>query len=163
MLQAKFKNLFFDSKGLESKLDAAERRWLSKVGAQIRRTAQKSLAYRKGKSPAGTPPHVHKHEGFKRRLGKSTSGRKRASSPLKELIYFAHDPTTSSVVVGPVLFRESAAGAGHAPRVLEEGGTSPVIVDGKIKRGNYQKRPYMAPALSKVGPVARADVKDMIR
>lgn len=163
MLDAKFTKLFLDDQKVASKLAAGERRVLSKIGAAVRGTAQKSLKYTTGKSPAGSPPHAHRHQGFTRRFGKSKTGRKRPTSPLRELISFAYDASNNSVVVGPVLFRGSAVGAGKAPRTLEQGGSSPVVVDGKIRRGTYPARPYMAPALRAQLPTAQRELKDMIR
>jgi hypothetical protein len=163
MLRTDVKQVFFDSRAVTSRLDAATRKTFSMIGAGIRRRAMKSLKYAKGRSSPGTPPNVHRSEGFRRKFGKSKTGRARPSSPLKELIQFAYDESRRSVVVGPLLFRASKLGGGVAPRVQEEGGTAPVLVDGKISRGVYPARPYMAPALGAEEPRAKQLLRDMMR
>lgn len=102
---AKMKSVFFDRKAIIDRIGRAKARVLSQAGAFIRRTAKGKIRYAKGPSKPGSPPHGHRG-----RYGKS---------PLRELIYFAYDPSTNSVVVGPTPFQ----GAAIAPRVLELGGS----------------------------------------
>ena len=59
---------------------------------------------------------------------------------LKKFLYFAYDPATKSVVVGPALF---GGGGGTAPRTLEEGGKA-ITYGGKTV--TIKPRPYMRPA-----------------
>ena len=82
---------------------------LSRAGAYIRRSAKGSIRYAKGASKPGRPPHAHA----------SKKGGK--NSPLRELIFFAYDDRTASLVIGPTPFR----GRAIVPRVLELGGTAP--------------------------------------
>lgn len=101
--------LFFDRRAVIDRIGRAQANVLSKAGAFIRRSAKGKIRYAKGASKPGSPPHAHA----------SQKGGK--DSPLRELLFFAYDDRTNSVVIGPTPFR----GAAIVPRVLEMGGTSP--------------------------------------
>jgi len=92
---------FFDSPAVIGAMDKATRRVLSRFGAYVRRTAQKSIVKRKKASEPGQPPSSH-------------------TGLLKRFIYFAYEPNTRNVVIGPVRLAKST---GEAPSVLEHGGT----------------------------------------
>ncbi len=83
MIQMRMKTLFFDTPRVQREADAASRAALSRAGAFIRRRAKTSSRKRKGLSRPGQPPHSH-------------AGRPR------RLIFFAWDPATESLVIGPV-------------------------------------------------------------
>lgn len=100
---------FFDRRAVIDRIGRARAAVLSKAGAFIRRGAKGKIRYAKSASKPGSPPHAHE----------SKKGGK--DSPLRELIYFAYDDHTNSVVIGPMPFR----GTPIVPRVLELGGTSP--------------------------------------
>lgn len=138
---------FFDTAAVSKEADKATRKMLGKFGAFARRRIQSSLRYRKGKSAAGQPPNVHKTRGFnkKKRNAKTGTTSKQPVSPLRELIYFALDPATKSVVVGPVKF---GGAGGRAPGLLEKGGPGTFRdgATGEIKRGVYAPRPFVRPA-----------------
>lgn len=129
-------SMFFDSDQVIKQLDRKSRRILSKFGAFTRRTAQTSMRDRKEPAKPGEPPHAHKRK------------------QLKRLLFFAFDPVTKSVVVGPVKFeRTSTAGI---PRLMEEGGTVPATAKRKTP-ANYRPHPFMKPAFDKnIGWVADA-------
>ena len=96
---------FLDYSELLAKVDAAKRKNLSFSGAVLRRSAQESMRYRKKPAAAGQPPSAHKE-------GKGPLLRKR--------LFFAFEPATESVVVGP----EALPGAkADAPELMERGGT----------------------------------------
>lgn len=99
-------NMFFDRPAVISAVKKATRKTLSKAGAFVRTRARTSIrpAPKKKKyTPVpGKPPRSH--------LG-----------TLKRLIFFAWDPTTESVVVGPALFAGKTSDP-TAPEVLELGG-----------------------------------------
>lgn len=78
-------------------------------------------------SEPGKPPFAHRGDSGK--------------SPLRELIFFAHDPATRSVVIGPVAFGKKGA------RALEFGGPAEVTLPGGRKRAVYiRPRPFVRPA-----------------
>jgi hypothetical protein len=101
VLTLKAKDFFFDRKTVQRALVPAKRKFLSKVGAFVRRSAQTSMRYRKGPSKPGSPPSAHKERG----------------ALLRKLLWFAYDPSNDSVVVGPVATRKA-----EAPRLNEFGG-----------------------------------------
>lgn len=106
---ARVTKMFFDRQAVIDAVGRANARVLSKAGAFIRRSAKGSIRYAKSPSKPGNPPHAHE----------SKKGGK--DSPLRELIFFAYDDRTASLVVGPTPFR----GPAIVPRVLELGGTAP--------------------------------------
>lgn len=154
------KKFFFDRKAVTSRTDSAKRNVLSKIGAFIRTTAQRSMRRRKSASKPGSPPSAHK-------------------GLLKKFLYFGYDPSSDSVVVGPVRL-----GKGEAPPLNEYGGMArrtKVVGSGrkafsprqaksfaaKIRTGQivgrkqaprkayqakYPGRPFMGPALEKEKP-----------
>jgi len=107
LFHAQVKNVFFDRQVVIDRIGKARAAVLSKAGAFIRRTAKGKIRYAKSASKPGSPPHAHA----------SKKGGK--DSPLRELIFFAYDPQSNSVVVGPTPFH----GPAIVPRVLELGGT----------------------------------------
>jgi hypothetical protein len=106
---AKVTKYFFDRRAVIDRIGRAKAAVLSKAGAYIRRAAKGKIRYAKSPSKPGNPPHAHQ----------SQKGGK--DSPLRELIYFAYDDRTNSVVIGPMPFH----GTPIVPRVLELGGTAP--------------------------------------
>ena len=166
---ADVKRSFFDADRVLKSMDRATRRVLSKGGAFVRQRAKTSIRYRKDPAPPGRPPSAHK-TGMRTKTNRKTGVTKRqASSPLRDLIFFAYDDASKSVVIGPVIF-PSAARKGTPPR-LEYGGTSPGLrrvpiagVPERDSRGrfvplglrtklvpavfSYEPRPFMRPALA---------------
>jgi hypothetical protein len=125
---AAFRDFFFDSAKVQKELDKASRKALSKVGAFVRRRARSSMKRRKrGVSQPGQPPFAKK-------------------GLLKKLLFFAYDPTTRSVVIGPASINGSPV-----PKTHEFGGFLKVRkkVNGKrLSRSvRFRARPFMAPAL----------------
>jgi hypothetical protein len=107
-----FKSGFFDRGAVLAAVGAAATTGMKRTGGYIRAVARNSMkkAAARVSSAPGTPPNVH--------IG-----------TLKNLLFFAFDLQTNSLVVGPVGFKGS-----DTPRTLETGG-----------RG-IAKRPYMKPA-----------------
>jgi hypothetical protein len=132
VIDMRIKHLFFDRQTVVHAVDKAKRQALSRAGAFIRTTAKHSIRTRKGSAPPGKPPHSH-------------------TGLLKRFIFFGYDPSTESVVVGPVGFRRSTA-----PNVLEFGGKATLVRRrrGKLvrERAAYDSRPFMGPALEKERP-----------
>lgn len=138
LVDMKIKALFFDRSKARRAVDRAKRRALSKAGAFIRQRARTSMRRRRGPAPPGSPPHAHE-------------------GSLRRLILFGFDPSSDSVVVGPVRLNKP----GDAPNVLEFGGRATVerrrtrkggrrVVE--RRRVRIAARPYMGPALRKELP-----------
>ena len=102
--QVRMSKVFFDRQRVVSRIGRANAQIMAKAGAFIRRTAKGKIRYAKSPSKPGSPPHGHRG--------------KYGQSPLRELIYFAFDERTNSLVVGPTPFR----GMSNVPRTLELGG-----------------------------------------
>ena len=133
MIDLRVKQFFFDKAKVIRAVDKARRAVLSKAGAFIRTTARRSLRRRKGPAPPGQPPHSH-------------------TGLLKRFLYFAYEPASDSVVIGPAKLNKPGA----APRVLEHGGKTMVQQRrrGRVvrRRVSIEARPYMGPALEKERP-----------
>lgn len=130
------KSFFFDRKAVIDRVGVAKVKVLSKVGAFLRRRAQTSMRYRKAASPPGKPPSAHKETG----------------ALLRKLIFFSYDPSSDSVVVGPV-----AAGKAEAPRLQEFGGKARRTRRGVTRTAVYPARPFMLPALQASEPKLPAE------
>lgn len=142
------RNNFFDSEKIIRLVDRGRRKALSKCGAFVRTRAKSSVRYRKQVSAAGSPPSAHRSERFtrKKRNRKTGAEKKQPSSPLRELIYFAYDPRTETVVVGPEAFRNAKTPPGMAPAALEKGGESRKVTSHGLVPIHVQARPFMRPA-----------------
>lgn len=168
---AQWKQFFFDREVVARAVGRGGVKALARFGAIVRRTAQTSMRYRKGASSPGSPPSAHKS---KRLAGLKKLGRaKHNGALLRELLFFAFDPSTRTVVVGPVGFKGSRgtpiphlhefggtrqAGKGEVMAVKNKPGRDAkgkfvsagerlVKIAGKTLR--YPARPYMRPALMK--------------
>lgn len=152
-------DLFFDSPRVLKAVAKAERKALSKIGAFVRRRARSSLRRRKRTSSPGETPSVH-----------SKSDR----ATLKAIL-FAFNPSTRSVVIGPIGLNqanETGGGRQTVPQIMEFGGTVSIREEQwantknpdrwfrrdlrrraserkryRIRRAEYAARPFMGPAL----------------
>lgn len=142
----KVQQLFFDRDKVDKYVSRKKKRAFTKSGAYVRRTAQFSMRSRKGSAPAGQPPFAH-------------------AKGLKRHLYFYYDPDKETVIVGPVLFSETASEG--IPRLMERGGVvsrevrvptgNVTSVDGTMLKKfrterrdlSYDPHPYMLPALAK--------------
>lgn len=127
-------NWFFDRQAVIARVGVARVRVLSRMGAFVRTRARSLIRQKKGVSAPGTPPHSHE-------------------GSLRKMLYFAYDPATDTVVVGPAWFnwtkKRLRAGNKPVPQLLEEGGRH-VVVDrsGGRRVLTYRPRPYMSRALA---------------
>jgi len=146
------KQMFFDTKAVTSRVDAAARKVLSKFGAFVRRGAKSSIRKRKRASAPGEPPSSH-------------------TGLLKKFIFFGYDRQRRSVVIGPQRLNQKVgdlpAGQAGAPAALEYGGTS-TVVEGlrrqrRKRRIRIAARPYMGPAFEQEKPKLAAMWRDSIR
>lgn len=125
------KEMSFDRQKVQNAAGRMHARALSRAGAFVRRTARQSMRKRRGPSRPGTPPSVHQGD-------------------LKRFLWFAYEPTRTTVVIGPVGFARSTV-----PLLLETGGFVTVYkwktVNGRRlrvpERRRLAARPYMGPAL----------------
>lgn len=118
--------MFFDRAAVQKLMDAKTAKALSRAGAFIRRRARSSIRTRKRISEPGNPPSSHVGD-------------------LKRLIWFAYEPSTQSVVIGPMRFKQ-----GEAPSLLEFGGKAVRRgIGGKKVLATYRPRPFMGPAMEK--------------
>ena len=141
MIQLNLTTLFFDSRAVLDKVDAATRKVLSKFGAFVRTTARHSIRKRKKVSDPGKPPSSH-------------------VGTLKRLIFFGYDLGSRSVVIGPAPFRSTV----EAPPLLEYGGTaSRTDRKGRSKLARYAARPFMGPAFEKEMPKLPAMWRDSVK
>jgi len=135
-----FKAGFFDRKTIEAQIDAGTKKVLGELGAFTRRRAKSLVRYKKGVSAPGEPPHAHRSSGFTRKSTDKKTGQSvsRPASLFRELILFALDTKTSSVVIGPAIGGSKSG----AVKTLEHGGTA--VVGGKSVK--IEARPTMVPA-----------------
>lgn len=129
---------FFDTPKVMNKTTAAERRFLSRFGAFVRRRARGSIRKRKKASEPGKPPSAH---------GKKL-----------KLILFSYDPTKKSVVAGPKKFSNT-----NAPAGLEHGEKSTTQINGRRRSIRVKPRPFMAPAFAHEKPKIPDLLKNSIR
>jgi len=122
-----------------SAVDRAKKRNLTKQAAFTRRSAKSSIRRRRRTSAPGSPPSSH-------------------SGLLRKLIYFIYEPSTQSVVIGPMLTNQARKLSKYrltqnktVPETLETGGrvTRTSVRTGRTKRVYVQPRPFMRPALIK--------------
>jgi len=115
---------FLDRESVVKATERGQRRALAKGGGYVRTTARRSVRKRKRSSDPGSPPSSHEG-GYKRS------------------IFFAYDPSSESVVIGP---RADFGGKNsNVPELLEFGGPATDWRTGKAV--TYTARPHMGPAL----------------
>ncbi|OHB58790.1 MAG: hypothetical protein A2Y12_00110 [Planctomycetes bacterium GWF2_42_9] len=121
----KVKTLFFDSPIVLAAVDSATRKVLNRIGGMIRLTARRSIKKapsHNAVSKPGKPPLSH-------------------TGLLRNYIYYSFDPSSRSVLVGPVAL--NAIGK-DVPRTLEYSGSTRI----KGKNVHIAARPFMGPALT---------------
>jgi hypothetical protein len=126
MIDIEMKKFFFDRTAVKNAVGAVAAKNLGAMGAFIQRAAKSLLRRRKKVSQPGQPPSVRSTDNVK---------------SLKN-IWFAYDPNTQSVVVGPLKLNGSSR-RHIVPEILEYGGT---VQRKNGERGVYRARPFMAPA-----------------
>jgi len=137
MVELQVKELFFDKAPVIEAVGVKRANAMAKAGSYIKRDAKQSIRQRKRPSLPGQPPSSHRGD-------------------LKRLIFFAFDPTTESMLIGPEAFPSATTRIGPTiPEVLEEGGD--VLLKGRktakgrkpARKIHIADRPYMGPALEK--------------
>jgi len=120
----KVKGLFFERQKVQSAVNRAERRVLSKFGSFVRQDSKQRIRRRKRSSSPGESPTNR-------------------TGLLKRHIDFVFSPETRSVVIGPVLLNRSTG----APATIEHGGET--VIETKRRqsvRVEIEARPFMGPA-----------------
>lgn len=142
---------FFDPEAILDSVKRAEARVQSRFGAFVRQRMKTSIKYQDGTAPAGHPPFAHRSRGYTKAKKNKKTGvtTRQQQSPLRELIYFARDPATNSVVIGPVQFGKGIAGT------IERGGMG--TVNGKP--ASFSPHPFAKPA----GDAEAAKLPDLLR
>ena len=154
---------FFDSEKVLAAARKGTAKALAKCGAFVRREAKSSIRYATKSAAPGQPPKAHRGRMTRTSKKKDGSTVTRQVSPLKELIYFAFDPVSLSVVVGPADFKNKAKRNYRVPTVLEQGGTVHSRTPRGIKSSRYPGNPFMAPALRRVQGKFPALFTDLLR
>lgn len=145
---------FFDRAAVIKTIGKANATALSRHGAFVQRRARSSMKRRKKPSPPGSPPSCH------------------SSDPVATLknIWFAYEPSTQSVVVGPLRLNGSG---GSVPALHEFGGRRTIrellvrgrwVPESTIGRRNRQRfrsrtRSARYPARPFMGPAGQAEIK----
>ena len=97
---------FLDRQATRDLLDPVTFKAFKKVGQKVRAIAQASMRWAPGPAPVGQPPHAH-------------------SGMLRRFIYYAVEPATRSLVIGPALLglaRNPKTGQTYSvPEALEYG------------------------------------------
>jgi len=171
-LSMKMTELFFDRPAVLAAIDKQRAKALRRSGGRVRKIARRSMrrvskskqrkarearikALRAGQrtwtdpsiSKPGSPPNIHARGKF---------------SP--KLILFAYDPSTKSVVTGPVRGNTSH----NVVEALERGGNVPVYTGTRrnrrmLKTEHIAARPFMRPALEKAQDDMAADWAGIIK
>ena len=154
------KGFFFDRLRVVAAADRTTLRYMNRAGSFVRITSQRSMRKARRMKLAEMPPDMRRLWHIRREMAKRTgepmprlplAGSKPGEAPrvrvglLKQHIYYAYDPSSRSVVIGPVGFRGS-----RVPSVLEYGGQT---AGSTVPTVTIKPRPYMAPALAKVSPL----------
>jgi hypothetical protein len=171
---ARIKSMFFDRQAVKNMMDKRSREVLSHFGALCMRIARNSIRSSDSISSPGSPPSSHvgmENRRIRARAKAAGHHRPKLSTGIKE-IYYSYDPSSNSVVIGPVPFNSSELSATAGSRgsnlttleLLEYGGTAyrrvkQVEFAGEKYfithpgfppvRCEYKARPFMGPAFDK--------------
>jgi len=159
---------FFDRPLVIAAVGKARADNFRRCGGYLKKVGKNSMRYTSDptkRSMPGAPPFARRSIGFNREY-KSKDGtvKSRPTSPLKELIEYSYDFGTKTVVIGPMIFRNSASNY-RVPEVLEKGGRVSTFIPsrvaaelagkkhtgstGKLTKVTIEPRPTMQLALKK--------------
>ena len=121
------KDFFFDRHAVRDEIGRVEAQALSKIGAFIRYTAQRKVLLKSKKvSRPGEPPKVHSSDRV---------------ANLRNIL-FAYEPSTHSVIVGPVRLNQvnsqSDGSSVSIPQLLQFGGT--ILIREEQYKNDKKKR-----------------------
>ena len=163
---------FLDRPHVMRKLKRAKLRVLSRQGGMVRKVAKRSIRpARQIRVGEMSPEQAERYAARVERAARDGQPRPRrpeaVSEPgetprshtglLKKFIFYAYDPRSESVVVGPTI--QGAAKDRNAPKTLEFGGRV------TTRQGNFrvEPRPYMGPALDVSRPTFAAMWRNSVR
>lgn len=152
---------FFDRKAIVRAVGKARSRILNEEGRMVRKEAQKSLVYRQKAAPAGSPPSAHRTRSVTRKSRSSGRIRRRSVSLLREFLFYSFDPSSQSVVIGPVRLGNTVDPG--SLEALEYGGRSSILDHGKKTSVRISAHPFMRPALKRVTPQFLSLWRDSVR
>ena len=147
---------FFDRLAVMSRIDAGKRKALSKVGAYVRTRSRSSLKkprrLRLSELPEDRQRIFERRQQQAEAKGETPPTLPFASSApgepprtptrkLKDTIFFAYEPVSESVVIGPI--KLSGTKGKDAPATLEGGGDQTIFG----RNVHIEARPFMGPAL----------------
>lgn len=127
--------MFFDRQQVLTEAQARHKKTCARFGAFVRTVARRSMRRTKKVSAPGDPPSAH-------------------VGLIRDLLFFAWDAATESVVIGPVAANKGT----NAPALLELGGETTITIRAGVgldrdkvrrKRVTIAARPFMAPAEQK--------------
>jgi hypothetical protein len=161
------KDFFFDRQRVQDSLSKAKRSRMAKQGAVVRTIARRSIRPAKRMSLGDLPENERVAFQVRSRIALA-DGRPKPKLPfasskpgepprnriglLRDNIFFAYDPDSESVVVGPARLNSGS----DAPENLEFGGRN--------DRGALiEPRPYMQPALAKAITAYPSVFKDSLQ
>jgi len=173
------KNLFFDREAVALAVDKGTRQALLKTGAIVMRRARNSIkeSRRYQRRARGSDPQARRKV-IGRVTSKPGEPPRSITGQLKDGIWFAFDPSTRGVVIGPVRINTPTP----APRTLEFGGTVQIekreVIRTRskssgrfsgatttrtvLRRVKIAARPYMSPALMKALPRIPEQFRDIL-
>ena len=131
------KGNFFDRKAIVDAVGKANARVAMKQGGLVKTIMKRSMRRKKGPAPAGQPPHAHEGQ-------------------LRDLTFFAFDPSTQTTVVGPIKLD-----AGNAAEIQDKGGMVPVV--GIYSRSGKFIPAYALSAAGRRGAMAKAKFVKVMR
>lgn len=142
----KIKSLFFDRKPVQRMINKKQLRVFGKFGAFVRNAARWSI--RKAPKAGDTWKSIGGQQVLWRETSKPGEPPYSRTGLLKDNIFYAYDPASRSVVIGPVRLSRSKI---NVPEVLEYGGRSIAYdyAEKKHKSVYVEARPYMRPAFEK--------------
>jgi hypothetical protein len=137
---------FFDRAAVVNAVSEKERKVLARTGGFARTTMKRGMRKKPYNVVSQPGQYPYSHAGH-----------------LRDLIYFAYEFTSGSVVTGPLLFtvrgskRRSKLGNQTVPELINEGG----FVTTKVRRMRYRPRPFVALTREKTLPVFRQNMRDI--
>lgn len=159
--------IFFDSRKVERALDPVKRQFLARSGALARLNMKKLLSKSAGPrwlfTKAGRQRLARmtkqQRQRWFARIRKPLPGQPplRRIGTLQKRVFFALDPATESVVIGPEVF-STAVGDKNVPRLLEIGGQATRFLRDRktrrrrMRRVRYRRHPYLDPSLEQTRP-----------
>lgn len=164
-IEANITKMFFNQKSVIDAVGKSRAKTLGRAGHKVQQAAKSLLVFKPpikkpkySRDPAIRKNQVKEYFAHKKadasRPGQAPFVRRKNYPNLRSVVY-AYDPTTTAVIVGPIV-RQKRSMDRPAPGVHERGGS--VTVNVKTTKGikpmtaRYSPRPIMGPSLRKAVP-----------